>query len=307
MDNQRGSQSRPKGTQRRGTRFVLAKKNQRSSSEAQRGRRKRGFSETECPTQRKRDNIITCGLQSPAEEMIRFYEGINGVPSAPQTAIRAASAPRAESQNVSRSEDQSELESCVRSLELFSIDFHKDLDDLMNMLPELESSTRVLGIILSQALEAASVPQSQNVSRSEGLSEVVPHLSSLMLDRIRKDLDDLMNMMSELKSSMGVLRIILSQVPEAASVPQSQNVRRSEGLSEVKSFAETMELNKENIKKVVAKMKPMMPYLRIILQQRIKSQSQAPNAASTPQAAPAPEPSVVVKDEDEDDEEGEEA
>ncbi|XP_046732137.1 tripartite motif-containing protein 60-like isoform X3 [Silurus meridionalis] len=163
-----------------------------------------------------------------------------------QTAIRAASAPRAESQNVSRSEDQSELESCVRSLELFSIDFHKDLDDLMNMLPELESSTRVLGIILSQALEAASVPQ-------------------------------------------------------------SQNVRRSEGLSEVKSFAETMELNKENIKKVVAKMKPMMPYLRIILQQRIKSQSQAPNAASTPQAAPAPEPSVVVKDEDEDDEEGEEA
>ncbi|XP_046732136.1 E3 ubiquitin ligase TRIM40-like isoform X2 [Silurus meridionalis] len=200
-----------------------------------------------------------------------------------QTAIRAASAPRAESQNVSRSEDQSELESCVRSLELFSIDFHKDLDDLMNMLPELESSTRVLGIILSQALEAASVPQSQNVSRSEGLSEVVPHLSSLMLDRIRKDLDDLMNMMSELKSSMGVLRIILSQVPEAASVPQSQNVRRSEGLSEVKSFAETMELNKENIKKVVAKMKPMMPYLRIILQQRIKSQSQAPNAASTPQ------------------------
>ncbi|KAF7692404.1 finTRIM family, member 67 [Silurus meridionalis] len=59
-----------------------------------------------------------------------------------------------------------------------------------------------------------------------------------------------------------------------------------------------------------AKMKAMAFNIYSILQKSIESQSQAPNAASAPQAAPAPKPSVVVKDEDEDDEddgEGEEA
>lgn len=41
------------------SRSYSAQKNQRSSSEPQRGRRKRGYSETEHPTQRKRDKYAT--------------------------------------------------------------------------------------------------------------------------------------------------------------------------------------------------------------------------------------------------------
>ncbi|XP_046733110.1 elongation factor 1-delta-like isoform X4 [Silurus meridionalis] len=136
-----------------------AKKTQRSSSEPQRGRRKRGFSETERPTQRKKDNIIMSGLQCLAQDKIWFdksrydeaercfYEGINGVPSAPQ------------SQNVSRSEDQSELVSRVKSLELDNKNLHKVVDDLRAMVSKLESRLCVLEKSPSQAPKAASVPQ----------------------------------------------------------------------------------------------------------------------------------------------------
>ncbi|XP_058274340.1 eukaryotic translation elongation factor 1 delta a (guanine nucleotide exchange protein) isoform X4 [Hemibagrus wyckioides] len=140
------------------SRSYSAQKNQRSSSEPQRGRRKRGYSETERPTPRKRDNIIMSGLQCLAQEKIwfdkskydeaerRFYEGINGVPSAPQ------------SQNASKSEDQSELVSRVKSLELDNKNLHKVVDDLRAMLSKLESRLSVLEKSPSQAPKAA-VPQ----------------------------------------------------------------------------------------------------------------------------------------------------
>ncbi|XP_046733109.1 elongation factor 1-delta-like isoform X3 [Silurus meridionalis] len=158
-----------------------AKKTQRSSSEPQRGRRKRGFSETERPTQRKKDNIIMSGLQCLAQDKIWFdksrydeaercfYEGINGVPSAPQ--VKAAlqtvkphsrtqkPRERKSSQNVSRSEDQSELVSRVKSLELDNKNLHKVVDDLRAMVSKLESRLCVLEKSPSQAPKAASVPQ----------------------------------------------------------------------------------------------------------------------------------------------------
>ncbi|XP_046733108.1 elongation factor 1-delta-like isoform X2 [Silurus meridionalis] len=160
-----------------------AKKTQRSSSEPQRGRRKRGFSETERPTQRKKDNIIMSGLQCLAQDKIWFdksrydeaercfYEGINGVPSAPQEtdangvlqdvvkARQAIQQSLAGSQNVSRSEDQSELVSRVKSLELDNKNLHKVVDDLRAMVSKLESRLCVLEKSPSQAPKAASVPQ----------------------------------------------------------------------------------------------------------------------------------------------------
>ncbi|KAF7692401.1 hypothetical protein HF521_010011 [Silurus meridionalis] len=66
------------------------------------------------------------------------------------------------------------------------------------------------------------------------------------------------------------------------------------------------EAGHKEISGMFAEMNAMMPHLRIILQQSIESQSQAPNAASTSQAAPAPEPSVVVEDDDEDNDEDDE-
>ncbi|XP_058274337.1 eukaryotic translation elongation factor 1 delta a (guanine nucleotide exchange protein) isoform X1 [Hemibagrus wyckioides] len=186
------------------SRSYSAQKNQRSSSEPQRGRRKRGYSETERPTPRKRDNIIMSGLQCLAQEKIwfdkskydeaerRFYEGINGVPSAPQetdangflqdmvkarqaiqqslAGVKAAlqsgkahSRPqkpreRKSSQNASKSEDQSELVSRVKSLELDNKNLHKVVDDLRAMLSKLESRLSVLEKSPSQAPKAA-VPQ----------------------------------------------------------------------------------------------------------------------------------------------------
>ncbi|XP_046732146.1 E3 ubiquitin-protein ligase RNF135-like isoform X2 [Silurus meridionalis] len=94
----------------------------------------------------------------------------------------------------------------------------------------------------------------------------------------------------------------------AASAPraESQNVSRSEDQSELKSSAKTMKLTLKKYQEVFAKMKAMAFNIYSILQKSIESQSQAPNAASTPQAAPAPEPSVVVKDDDEDNDEDDE-
>ncbi|XP_026802154.1 eukaryotic translation elongation factor 1 delta a (guanine nucleotide exchange protein) isoform X8 [Pangasianodon hypophthalmus] len=99
------------------------------------------------------------GLQCLAQEKIwfdkskydeaerRFYEGINGIPSAPQ------------SQNASKSEDQSELVSRVKSLELDNKNLHKVVDDLRAMLSKLESRLSVLEKTPSQAPKAAAASQ----------------------------------------------------------------------------------------------------------------------------------------------------
>ncbi|XP_047662374.1 eukaryotic translation elongation factor 1 delta a (guanine nucleotide exchange protein) isoform X4 [Tachysurus fulvidraco] len=147
------------------SRSYSAQKNQRSSSEPQKGRRKRGYSETERPNPRKRDNIIMSGVQCLAQENIWFdkskydeaercfYEGINGVPSAPQ------------SQNASKSEDQSELVSRIKSLELDNKNLHKVVDDLRAMLSKLESRLSVLEKSPSSAPKAATAPQAAPAAR----------------------------------------------------------------------------------------------------------------------------------------------
>ncbi|XP_026134846.1 elongation factor 1-delta-like isoform X4 [Carassius auratus] len=120
---------------------------QRSSSEPDRqlpkSSRKRVFSETERAPQ-KRDNITMSGLQGLAQENIwfdksryneaerRFYEGMNGIPQTPQ------------SQNASKSEDQSELVSRMKSLELENKNLYKVVDDLRAVLSKLESRMAVL-------------------------------------------------------------------------------------------------------------------------------------------------------------------
>ncbi|XP_017351472.1 eukaryotic translation elongation factor 1 delta a (guanine nucleotide exchange protein) isoform X2 [Ictalurus punctatus] len=160
-----------------------AQENQHSSSEPQTGRRKRGYSETEHHTRRKRDNIIMSGLQCLAQEKIWFdkskydeaercfYEGVNGVPSAPQDtdandflqdiveARQAVQQPLARSQNASKSEDQSELVSRVKSLELDNKNLHKVVDDLRAMLSKLESRLSGLEKSPNQAPKAAAAPQ----------------------------------------------------------------------------------------------------------------------------------------------------
>ncbi|XP_051555237.1 elongation factor 1-delta-like isoform X4 [Myxocyprinus asiaticus] len=84
------------------------------------------------------------GLQGLAQEMIWFdkfrydeaercfYEGMNGIPQTPQ------------SQNASKSEDQSELVSRLKSLELDNKNLHNVVDDLRSMLLKLESRMAVL-------------------------------------------------------------------------------------------------------------------------------------------------------------------
>ncbi|XP_053343207.1 eukaryotic translation elongation factor 1 delta a (guanine nucleotide exchange protein) isoform X1 [Clarias gariepinus] len=165
------------------SRSYSAQKNQRSSSEPQRGRRKRGYSETEHPTQRRRDNIIMSGLQCLTQEKIWFdksrydeaercfYEGMNGVPSAPQDAdangllqdiVKARQAVQqslAGSQNASKSDDQSGLVSRVKSLELENKNLHKVVDDLRAMLSKLESRLSVLEKSSSPAPKASAAPQ----------------------------------------------------------------------------------------------------------------------------------------------------
>ncbi|XP_017351473.1 eukaryotic translation elongation factor 1 delta a (guanine nucleotide exchange protein) isoform X3 [Ictalurus punctatus] len=158
-----------------------AQENQHSSSEPQTGRRKRGYSETEHHTRRKRDNIIMSGLQCLAQEKIWFdkskydeaercfYEGVNGVPSAPQVKSAAQSGKanprpkkpreRKSSQNASKSEDQSELVSRVKSLELDNKNLHKVVDDLRAMLSKLESRLSGLEKSPNQAPKAAAAPQ----------------------------------------------------------------------------------------------------------------------------------------------------
>ncbi|GAA6092416.1 eukaryotic translation elongation factor 1 delta a (guanine nucleotide exchange protein) isoform X2 [Tachysurus ichikawai] len=170
------------------SRSYSAQKNQRSSSEPQKGRRKRGYSETERPTPRKRDNIIMSGVQCLAQEKIWFdkskydeaercfYEGINGVPSAPQEtdangflqdmvkARQAIQQSLTGSQNASKS-DQSELVSRIKSLELDNKNLHKVVDDLRAMLSKLESRLSVFEKSPSSAPKAAAAPQAAPAAR----------------------------------------------------------------------------------------------------------------------------------------------
>ncbi|XP_026134832.1 elongation factor 1-delta-like isoform X2 [Carassius auratus] len=144
---------------------------QRSSSEPDRqlpkSSRKRVFSETERAPQ-KRDNITMSGLQGLAQENIwfdksryneaerRFYEGMNGIPQTPQEKDASAilqdiakarqniQQSLAGSQNASKSEDQSELVSRMKSLELENKNLYKVVDDLRAVLSKLESRMAVL-------------------------------------------------------------------------------------------------------------------------------------------------------------------
>lgn len=143
---------------------------QRSSSEPQRDRhfpksnRKRVFSETE-RAPHKRDNITMSGLQGLAQENIWFdksrydnaercfYEGSNGVPQTSQ------------SQNASKSEDQSELVSRFKSLELDNKNLHKVVDDLRATLSKLESRMATLEKSQSPASKSVTVTKAAPVQK----------------------------------------------------------------------------------------------------------------------------------------------
>ncbi|XP_051557674.1 elongation factor 1-delta-like isoform X2 [Myxocyprinus asiaticus] len=135
---------------------------QRSSSEpktaqkAPNSGRKRVYSESERAPQ-KRDKITMSGLQGLAQENIwfdksrydeaerHFYEVKNGIPQTPQ------------SQNASKSEDQSELVSRLKSLELDNKNLHKVVDNLRSMLSKLESRMAVLEKSKAPAPKTAAV------------------------------------------------------------------------------------------------------------------------------------------------------
>ncbi|XP_073704738.1 eukaryotic translation elongation factor 1 delta a (guanine nucleotide exchange protein) isoform X4 [Garra rufa] len=141
---------------------------QRSSSEPDRqlpkSSRKRVFSETERAPQ-KRDNITMSGLQGLAQENIWFdksrydeaercfYEGANGIPQTSQ------------SQNASKSEDQSELVSRLKSLELDNKNLHKVVDDLRVMMSKLESRMAVLEKGQAPAAKTVTVTKAAPVQK----------------------------------------------------------------------------------------------------------------------------------------------
>ncbi|XP_056301324.1 eukaryotic translation elongation factor 1 delta a (guanine nucleotide exchange protein) isoform X2 [Danio aesculapii] len=164
----------------------------RSSSEPQKDRqlpkssRKRVFSETERSPQ-KRDNITMSGLQGLAQENIWFdksrydeaercfYEGANGIPQTSQvkTALQGskghARAPkpreRKSSQNASKSEDQSELVSRLKSLELDNRNLHKVVDDLRATLSKLESRMASLEKTQAPATKGVTVTKAAPVQK----------------------------------------------------------------------------------------------------------------------------------------------
>ncbi|KAI4871317.1 hypothetical protein NFI96_028285 [Prochilodus magdalenae] len=174
--------------------------------------RKRVFSETERTPQKGRDKTKMSDLQCLAQEKIwfdkskyddaerRFYEGVNGISQAPQTLWqqlawqecafineRDTSAILQDivkarqniqqsldgSQNASRAEDQNELLSRLKSLELDNKNLHKVVDDLRAMLSKLESRMSVLEKSPSQpnkpasALQAAPVPNPKVVVKAD--------------------------------------------------------------------------------------------------------------------------------------------
>nr|XP_055057348.1 eukaryotic translation elongation factor 1 delta a (guanine nucleotide exchange protein) isoform X2 [Misgurnus anguillicaudatus] len=166
----------------------------RSSSEPRRGRhapkssRKRVYSETERDPKR-RENITMSGLQGLAQEKIwfdksrydeaerHFYEGAKCTAQTPQE--REASAILQDiakarqniqqslsgSQNASKSEDQSELISRVKNLELDNKNLHKVVDDLRATLSKLESRMAVLEKSQGPASKAAPVAKSAPVQK----------------------------------------------------------------------------------------------------------------------------------------------
>ncbi|XP_016146260.1 elongation factor 1-delta-like isoform X2 [Sinocyclocheilus grahami] len=141
---------------------------QRSSSEPDRqlpkSNRKRVLSETERAPQ-KRDNITMSGLQGLGQENIwfdksrydeaerHFYEGRNGIPQTPQ------------SQNASKSEDQSELVSRLKSLELDNKNLHKVVDNLRAVLSKLESRMAVLEKSQAPASKTVTVTKAAPVQK----------------------------------------------------------------------------------------------------------------------------------------------
>ncbi|KAF4117789.1 hypothetical protein G5714_002342 [Onychostoma macrolepis] len=126
-------------------------------------------------------NITMSGLQGLAQENIwfdksrydeaerHFYEGMNGIPQTSQvkTALQGskgharAQKPRERktSQNASKSEDQSELVSRLKGLELDNKIMHKVVDDLRATLSKLESRMAVL--------EKSQTPASKTVTFSK--------------------------------------------------------------------------------------------------------------------------------------------
>ncbi|XP_050983703.1 eukaryotic translation elongation factor 1 delta a (guanine nucleotide exchange protein) isoform X2 [Labeo rohita] len=129
------------------------------------------------------------GLQGLAQENIwfdksrydeaerRFYEGVNGIPQTSQE--RDASAilqdiakarqniqqSLAGSQNASKSEDQSELVSRLKSLELDNKNLHKVVDDLRSMLSKLESRMAVLEKSQTPAAKTVTVTKAAPVQK----------------------------------------------------------------------------------------------------------------------------------------------
>ncbi|XP_050983713.1 eukaryotic translation elongation factor 1 delta a (guanine nucleotide exchange protein) isoform X3 [Labeo rohita] len=127
------------------------------------------------------------GLQGLAQENIwfdksrydeaerRFYEGVNGIPQTSQvkTALQGskgharAQKPRERktSQNASKSEDQSELVSRLKSLELDNKNLHKVVDDLRSMLSKLESRMAVLEKSQTPAAKTVTVTKAAPVQK----------------------------------------------------------------------------------------------------------------------------------------------
>uniref|UniRef100_A0A671KHW7 Elongation factor 1-delta-like n=1 Tax=Sinocyclocheilus anshuiensis TaxID=1608454 RepID=A0A671KHW7_9TELE len=163
---------------------------QRSSSEPDqqlpKSSRKRVFSETKRAPQ-KRDKITMSGLQGLAQENIwfdkstydeaerRFYEGTNGIPQTSQvkTALQGSKGhartqkprERKTSQNASKSEDQSELVSRLKSLELDNKNLHKVVDDLRAVLSKLESRMAVLEKSQAPASKTVTVTKAAPVQK----------------------------------------------------------------------------------------------------------------------------------------------
>ncbi|XP_073704741.1 eukaryotic translation elongation factor 1 delta a (guanine nucleotide exchange protein) isoform X6 [Garra rufa] len=127
------------------------------------------------------------GLQGLAQENIWFdksrydeaercfYEGANGIPQTSQvkTALQGnkgqaraqKTRERKTSQNASKSEDQSELVSRLKSLELDNKNLHKVVDDLRVMMSKLESRMAVLEKGQAPAAKTVTVTKAAPVQK----------------------------------------------------------------------------------------------------------------------------------------------
>ncbi|XP_051985307.1 elongation factor 1-delta-like isoform X2 [Xyrauchen texanus] len=135
------------------------------------------------------------GLQALAQEMIWFdksrydeaercfYEGTNGIPQTPQerdasTILQDIAKARqsiqqslARSQNASKSEDQSELVSRLKCVELDNENLHNVVDDLRSMLLKLESRMAVLENSQAPAPKTAPVNKKSKVEEHNGVDD----------------------------------------------------------------------------------------------------------------------------------------